>query len=498
MLSTKQKLRLNTITSILLEITGVVCGFILPRLILGRYGSSVNGLVSSITQFLSLITFLELGLGAVIPAALYKPLAEKNNQEISAIITSGSRFFQRIALILLVYVLILMGIYPIFVDQEFDWFFTASLIAVISVSSFAQYYFGIIDRLLLTADQYGFIQYTSQIITLILNTAACAVLIRQGASIHVVKLTSSIIFLLRPLVLRAYINKHYSIDRHCHYEDEPIKQKWNGIAQHIAAVVLSDTDIIVLTLFSTLSNVSIYTVYNMVTLGVKKMFMSAINGVQALIGELWAKQELERLNRLFGVLEYGLHTATVFVFTCTGVLIVPFVQVYTKGVSDADYIQPLFAALITAANAGHCLRLPYNIMILAAGHFKQTQSNYIIAAVMNIVLSVLLVWKFGLVGVAIGTLAAMLYQTVWMAIYDSKNIVKWPIGNFIKQLLFDVVTAGLIVVSTNWIELGSLSYLSWFVMGCKVAVIALAVVSIMSAMFYRKQIKYLISYIKSK
>lgn len=117
-------------------------------------------------------------------------------------------------------------------------------------------------------------------------------------------------------------------------------------------------------------------------------------------------------------------------FGCTGVLIVDFVRVYTYGINDADYIQPLFAVLITIANAGHCLRLPYNILILAAGHYKQTQSNYIIAMILNIVVSIATVKMWGLVGVAIGTLIAMAYQTVWMAKYDSKNIICWYFKNF--------------------------------------------------------------------
>ena len=40
------------------------------------YGSDVNGLVSSITQFLGYIALVEGGVGGVIRAALYKPLAK--------------------------------------------------------------------------------------------------------------------------------------------------------------------------------------------------------------------------------------------------------------------------------------------------------------------------------------------------------------------------------------------------------------------------------------
>ena len=88
-----KKLQLNTITSLLLEIVTIVSGFILPRLIMEEYGSSVNGLVNSITQFIGIIAFLEFGVGKVIQSALYKPLAEKDNEQIifSEKIRSGAR-----------------------------------------------------------------------------------------------------------------------------------------------------------------------------------------------------------------------------------------------------------------------------------------------------------------------------------------------------------------------------------------------------------------------
>ena len=80
-----KKLALNTITSLILQLVTVVCGFILPRLILESFGSDVNGLVNSITQFLGVITLLDLGVGAVVQSALYKPLTEKDTDMISKI-----------------------------------------------------------------------------------------------------------------------------------------------------------------------------------------------------------------------------------------------------------------------------------------------------------------------------------------------------------------------------------------------------------------------------
>ncbi len=483
-----RKLAYNTTTSLLLQLISIASGFIVPRLILGTYGSNVNGLVNSVTQFLGVITLLDLGVGAVVQSSLYKPLANKDDTTVSKIFVSAHRFFKRLALILLFYVVVLMAVYPLIVNKNFGFFYTVALIGSICISSFAQYYFGIVNSLLLTADQKGYIQYTAQIVAITVNTIACAILIKLGCTIQIVKLTTSLIFLCRPLFLNWYVRRHYEIDRKITYDEEPIKQKWNGMAQHFASYVLGGTDNIVLTLFSTLANVSIYSVYNIVIIGVKNALLSMTNGFQSLIGEMLAKKETEKLNKFFAYVEWSLHTGTTLVFGCTGVLLVSFIRVYTNGIDDADYIQPLFAILITIANAGHCLRLPYNILILAAGRYKQTQCNYIIAMVLNIVISIATVKLWGLIGVAIGTLIAMFYQTIWMAWYDSKNIINWPFNKFLKQCVVDAITVIVAGLATFKIPLMSVSYYAWFVQAVEVFTVWCVIAFVINLIFFRDKL----------
>ena len=208
----QKKLIKNTISSLIFQICTIICGFILPRLILKSFGSEVNGLINSITQFLGLISFLELGVGAVIQSSLYKPLAVKEEEEVSKIVVSGQKFFSKLAKILLIYVVILMCIYPLLAKQNFGFLYTATLIGVLSISSFAQYYFGIVNRILLTADQKGYISYNAQTITLILNTLVCYFLIKMNMSIHIVKLVTSLIYILRPLAILIYVRKNYKIN----------------------------------------------------------------------------------------------------------------------------------------------------------------------------------------------------------------------------------------------------------------------------------------------
>lgn len=488
----KKRLTLNTMTSVLFQITTLICGFILPRLILSTYGSEINGLVSSINQFLSMIGFLELGVGAVIQSSLYKPLAQRNNVQISKVLKSGDDFFKKIAKILLIYVIMLTIFYPFIANINQSWLYTALLILAMSISAFAQYYFGIIDRILLNADQRGYIQYTSQIITLCLNTAGCVMIINMGGSIQLVKLTTSIIFLIRPLILRAYINHKYIIDRNIVLDEEPIKQKWNGIAQHVAYIILENTDVVVLTIFSTLSNVSIYSVYYMVVGGIKALFLSGTNGVQAVMGEYLATNDKEKLEKFFKGVEFAIHTIVILLYSITAVLIVPFIQVYTKGVTDINYIQPIFAYLLLAAHTINCLQLPYNQMILAGGHYKTTQNCYIIAAIINLVTSILAVWRWGLIGVAIGTLISMSYETIWMVIYNSKNFINWSIKKTIKQFMVDIITVIIIMILTSLYKLDQISFIAWVIMGIKVSMVAILTSIFVNLVFFKDEMTTLV------
>lgn len=494
----KKKFAYNSVAALLLQITGVVCGFILPKYILAEFGSGVNGLTVAITRFLSIISLLDFGLGYVIQASLYKPLAERDWNRVSEIITSGGKFFRIVARILLVYVAFLIAFFPHLHASEYSWLFTATLIGSISISYFAQYYFGVIDRILLNADLKGYIQYSAQIVTLILNTVASVILIEMDASIQMVKLVSSLIFLARPVAIRIYVNRKYQINRYANYEKEPIQQKWNGIAMHVSSTVLDETDVIVLTIFSTLSDVSIYSIYHMVVYGVKQLIIATTGGFDPIIGRLWAQGDMDKLRHVFSLAEWWIHTLSIYVFTWTGILILPFVAYYTDGIVDADYIQPLFALIIVGAHALHCLRLPYNKMIFACGMFKQTQSCYIIAAVLNVVLSSLFVWRWGLVGVGVGTLISMVFQTAYMVLYNEKHIIHWPIKKTLGQFTVDIIFVITLFFVTRSFTVSDISLTMWFILAIKVGIVGLACAVVVNLLFYRKKMKEVYMVIRNR
>ncbi len=497
-MSRGKKLQLNIITTIIYQLVNIVSGFILPNFFLRYYGSEVNGLISSITQFLAVISLCECGVGAVVQAALYKPIAENDEKEISRVYKSSTRFFNRIAVLLIAYMIVLIAIFPLIVNKRFSPVYIGVLIFAVTISMLSQYYFAITYKLILNAAQLSYIQMFVSICTIVLNVIASVILMRIGSNIQTVKLVSSVLFLIQPFIYKYAVNRYFNIDSKIKIDGEPIKQKWNGLAQHIATVILENTDVLVLTLFSSLSNVSIYAVYHLVTNGIKLMFTSVANSMKSLLGDMYARKESQLLNTTFSKFEWIMHEAVTLIYSMAAMLIVPFVQVYTKNINDADYILPVFGMLMCFAMAVYTVRLPYSQMVLAAGHFKQTQTSAIIETVLNLAISITVVSKFGLIGVAIGTIAAMLYRTLYFVWYLSNHILNRKVTVFIKQVVVDLITVAVIYVTTKWIQMESVSYLSWIIMAIKVGFISLIDVLLISLVFTRTHVLWIFNLIRKR
>ncbi len=485
----KKKLVKNTLAAIANQLVTLVCGLILPRLIIAHYGSATNGLLASITQFLAFFSMMEMGVGAVVRASLYKPLAQRDQDAVSRILISSRRFFNKIGLILCLYTAALMVYFPLAVDSRLGFWATALLVGAVAFSSICNYLFGIVYAQLLNADQKSYVQLSASILTTVLNTAFSVLLISLDASIVTVKVAAAFVLLLRPLLLRWYVGRHYQLNLKLELHGEPLKQKWNGLAQHIANYVLKHADTVILTLFSTLENVSIYYVYHLVTNGLQQLVEIMTTGMAALLGNLYARQETDKLDRAFSAFEWAMHTFVTLIYAIAGVLILPFVQVYTWGVTDADYLVPTFAALLVLANGAYCLRMPYSMMINAAGHFKETQVSAILEAAINVALSVLLVRRYGLVGVAIGTFAAMCYRTIYLAWYLRGNILHRPFRVFLGHVALDVVAAGLTVAATGWVRLSTVTWAGWLLCAVQVGLIAAAISGVLNLLCYRKLIQ---------
>ena len=459
-------IRRNIICSALLQFVTIISGFIVPKVILSYFGSNVNGLISSINQFLNYIQLLEGGLGGVIMAALYRPLAENDDIAISRVIKAAQQFFQKIAVIFVAYMIAVAFIYPIFVDTGFSYIYSIALVFVLGSHLFVQYFFALTWRLLLNADRKVYVVSVTQIAVVVLNIIAVLVCSRIFRDVLIIKIASAAIYLIQPIVYGTYVIRHYRIDRNVEPDNRALEQRWSGFGINLAFFVHTNTDVAILTIFSTLANVSVYSVYLLVVNAMKRKF------------ELY---------------EFGIYFITTIIFTCGLFLITPFIRVYTSNVHDANYEQYVFGYLLTLAEMAYCYRDPYVTASYAAGHFRQVTGYAVIEVVINLAISLAMVSRFGIVGVALGTLISMIYRGIAHVIYLRKNILyRNPMIAFKKILVFGGSAAVIMMLSYLILNDQAAGYFQWFILAVEEMIICLTVVAAASLAFFREDFMALI------
>ena len=342
---------INIISNIILQIANIFSWFIIPKIILTYFGSDVNGLVSSITQFLSYITLIEGGVTGVVMASLYKPLVNNDNKKISAIIKTSQKFYKKVGIIFSIYCLILATVYPLLFNTGFNYLYVFSLVIVLSINLLIQYMYSLAFRNLLNADKKGYVVSFTQTLILVLGILLSYISVAIYPSIHILKLITGLLFVLQPIIYNKYVKNHYNIMHDAKDDKNLLKNRWNGFAINIAAFIHNCTDIAILTIFTNLATVSIYSVYSIVTNGLRSIFNAVSNAIVPNIGQAYASENTEEINSKMDLYEFVTFNLVFYMFTIAALLITPFVMIYTHGINDANYNQLIFGELLEVSEA---------------------------------------------------------------------------------------------------------------------------------------------------
>ena len=473
-LSSKRKIgqtKANILVSVLYQITSAVCALILPRYILRYFGSDVNGMVQTIGQFLTYTVLMESGVGGLVMASFYKPLAEKDEAAVSDIFLNTKAFFDKISYIYFAFVACLCIFAKFIIRTDFDFPYVAGMILILSFNYYFNYYFAMAHRILLRADQKIRVIQSVQIVTMLVNLAVCIAAVKLSCGIHVVKLISTLIYLTNPFLFRFYVKRHYKIGTEIQDKTRTIPKKSSGMVHHIAFFIHMNTDIVLLSLFGGTKEVSVYSVYNSVVYTIENFFLAISDALSGAIGKLIATEQKQKLSETFEMYRLANIAAATFFCAAEAVLIVPFVSVYTKDVTDINYLRPLFAGLLILSQWFYCIRIPYNCIICAAGHYEETKIGAYLEVILNLCISLAAVRNLGMVGVAMGTAIAMAARSVYMAWYLSQKILKRPFILYWKELLlYGGACVGMTVLFGRFIPDVSENLLSWIFSACAVSV----------------------------
>lgn len=491
-----KKTIVNFIAALFLQVITGISGLIVPRLFISTYGSEVNGMISSINQFLNYITFFEAGLSGVILSQLYRPLANNDYKSVNRILADARNFFNKIAAAYIVYVAVLAVVYPHIVESDKSTVYISMLVVILSMGLLFQYLFGIVNSIFLQAHQEGYIYSFLQSVVVVLNAVIVIVCTRIHTSVHFLKAFAVLATVISPLGLMIYVKMAYKqVDMTVKGSSKNIKQRWDGMVHHICYYVQSNIDVMLLT-FVDLKLVSVYSVYYMVTYTLRKIFETFLTSFRSAMGDLYARGEIDRTKQVFSMLEYIMYTLTVIIYTSVGFSIVPFIRIYTQKITDVNYINLPFAIMLVMAEVFYTIRIPYHTMVNCTGCFKETKGMAIQEAAINTIVSVALVFKFGIVGVAIGTAASCLFRTVRYYIFFTKNILFLDMKKIIKRVSISVFCAVICILVFMGLNFKSENFLIWAVHGViYVSLASLITVSIHS-FFFRDDLRLLLSRLK--
>ncbi len=457
-----KKLSKNMIFSIIYKIIYIITGFIVQKYVLSKFGSDINGLYSSISQFLSYLLLLESGIGTASIQALYKPLANDDWDEANSIMAATKQQYARVCGMFVLLLTALSFLIPCVVAKQVDAVLAGTLTFISGLSSIITYAFLGKYKVLLTADnRIGFVYALDSC----LNLASCAgrlVAIKFDQSIVVVQSVLVVSAIAKALIVYIYVKRHYQ--KLC-FKTKPnnkaISQRWSVLIHQIAGLVVNHTDVTILTVLSTLQNVSIYSVYNYVFSNISNIINTTFSqAITASFGRLTAGSQ-ENYNKAFKLFETLFNWILFAILSTALTMILPFISLYTASLEDTkDYMVPVIAILFCVCQIMNLVRIPAITTINAYGWFKATQKGAIIEAIINIVVSLSLVPFLGMKGLLLGTVASYFFRTQDLILFVYKKcgikyrrLVSVFLGNLVGIFAVNFVTFYMYPIKvTGWFD----------------------------------------------
>lgn len=493
-----KKSLLNTVWGLVYQLVVIGFGLILPRLFIVSYGSEMNGLMSSVTQIYTYVALLEAGVGAASLQALYKTVAKNDYDGTNGILAATDHFYKRTGLFYLVSVLGISVLYPLVVESEISKSVVFLVILLNGLGGVINYFFQGKYRILLQAEGKSYVLSNLSTATYLLTSFSKIVIIYLGFNVVVIQSIYFLINILQMLFIVIYVKKKYNwINLQENPNYDAISQKNSVLVHQIAQLVFSNTDVLILTFARGLREVSVYTLfinfYNMV----KSILFSFLDGIKFMLGQKYHQDRIQFI-ALYDIFEVYYMALTFAMYTVLHIFIMPFMSLYTKGISDINYLDFKLAFLFTMIFLLQGARGPSALVIDIAGHFKQTQKRAILEAVINLSISLLCVWKYGMYGLLFGTIVALLYRANDIVIYVNRHILKRSLFITYKRWGVNFIIFVGINILYRHINVLFESYFKLIITAIPSAVLILLIYFGFNSLTNLKDLKNVISMIKKK
>jgi len=478
----------STVTTALYQLVLLAAGFVVPKVMLTFYSSEINGLVTSITQFITYFNLVEAGLSGAMVYALYKPLAAGDAKEISAVVVAAKKFYFQAGRLFLVLVAAMALCYPVFVKTESLSFAEVGvLVFVLGMNSVLEFFALAKYRALLTADQKTYIISLASIVQVVLNTVIICVLAGFGVGVVFLRTIALLSVFARTAILMYYVKKKYpQIDYRVSPKENALDKRWDAVYMQVLGAIHTGAPVVILTfVVGDLRLVSVFSVYNMIITGLHGVMSIFSSGLASSFGNVIVRKEYDILQKTYQQFELAYLSVMTLAYSVALVMIMPFIKIYTAGVSDADYYVPLVGALIVINAFFFNLKSPQAMMLIAAGLYRESRVQTTVQGVLVVVLGCIFGRLWGIEGILVACIVSNLYRDVDLLFFIPKYVTKLPVSNTLKRWLRAGCCFVLAVQLSALLPISAEGYFAWALWATASAAISAAVLLVNALLFDR-------------
>lgn len=493
----KKEIILNFIFTLL---TSIII-FLQNRYFVQYMGMETLGIMKLFTQLLQYLNIVEMGLGSASTFALYKPLAEKNYKQASAILSTIKSTYNKIAMLLFSLGLLMTPLLPFFMkiklfDKMIYIYWILYVLNTVSTYLFIKYV------ILFTANQefiyVRFIQSVSKISYQLLQIFI------------IIKYQSFIVFILllildnltQYILFKRYFNKNYSFIFSTKENYKELNRDIKNLFWHkIGSLVVFNTDLILISKLVSIEAVGIYASYQMIVQMIMTIINIVVNVIRPKIGKYIALNSKENIYQLFRKINIIFLMVGVLFSYCTYILINDFINLW---LGEEYILSKLTIQLICINIFIICFRVILDIFKDGSGFFDDVQCP-VLESIINLVFSILLGIKYGLDGIIMGTIISNItIILIYKPILTFKRCFDKSLKEYIKIYGNYLILIGISILNLEKIikiliiEVEN-TWLSWILSSMKTTFLTIIILNIIFLLNkdYRNIIKEIyIKYIK--
>ena len=450
----------NSGATIIFKLVQIIIRFVIRTVFIRFLGNEYTGVSSLFTDILTVLSLMEMGLDSSMIFSLYKPLVEKDERRIAALMNFYRTAFACIGFGVLALGALCIPFLQHIVRNVPNIKEDIRVIFLMYVLTSGSSYFFVYKTVLIRADQKSRI---ISLVTMVIHIVECVVevvllvLFRQFFAYLIVHFIATV---ARNIIMSNKAEKMYPQylgnrrERLSRAEKIVLYKNIGALCVYnLAAVVLSSTDSIFVSAFVGTAEVAVIGNFTLITNNVKSSIKLVVDVTRPSVGNLVASDSVERQYAMFKNIHFMNFWIGCFCSVSLFSLLNPFVGDIWF---DASY---KISALIVAFMV---LNFYFSMMSFVVGTFRSTNGLFVqgwhrpaVMALMNIILDYFMGKRWGIVGIYIATSISLLCTQVWFDPYIVYKYVfkKKPTEYYLlyaKQLCLMVLLCGL----TYW--LGSL------------------------------------------